>query len=163
MYVFHPPGSWEFTELAEPPDLATLQSLVGGYIEAVPSWTLMKPLDKLTGRPDRPIVSCVGYCDEEGKLRGGKPVNTRATIEWDFGLRQLKDHRGQQVLPHGLSDPKTGRATDYLVGDIVVLIGDEEFMFAHVADPPEEGEERDPEWWPYGEFIPWEGDDDAQV
>ena len=163
IYVLVPQAAWWRAELTEPPSLARLQELVGGYIEAVPHWTLFKPLADIPGEKARGrAVSCVAYCDEEGKLNGKLP-NTRATIEWDLGLRQLMDERGQQVMPDGLCDPRSGAPSDYLVGQVVVVIGDEDFMFAHVAEPPEEGEERDPEWWPYGEFIPWRGDDDGEV
>jgi hypothetical protein len=55
-------------------DLATLQSLVGGYIEGVYGYR----------RPDATLADAprlVFYCNEEGKLRN-LPVNRLATSLW---------------------------------------------------------------------------------
>ena len=155
IYVFRAPSEWEVIELTEPPLLERLQQLVGGYLEAVPQWCLFRPLaNTVVGDPTRPFVSCVAYCNEHGKLNGDV-TNTRATIEWDFGLRQLRDRYNNPVFPSGLVDPRSGGPSDYLVGTVVVVIGDTEFMEHHVADPEEWGE--GPEyWWQYGEFIPME-------
>lgn len=53
---------------------------------------------------------CVAYCDEEGKMKG-KPVNARATLDWA-----------------GASPVNS--LGDVLVGNVVVLMGDKEFMDA---------------------------------
>lgn len=153
IYVFHAPSSWEVIELTEPPLLERLQQLVGGYIESVPEWHLFRPLaNTIVGDPTRPFCSCVAYCDENGKLNGHLH-NSRATIEWDFGLRQLRDRYNNPVFPSGLIDPRTGGPSDHLVGTVVVVIGDEAFMKEHVVGPDDEDEMGD-EWWPYGDFIP---------
>lgn len=51
----------------------------------------------------------VAYCNEDGKLKG-LPVNEQATRFWGYALRP--------VMP----------LFDVLVGDVVVLTGDEEFL-----------------------------------
>lgn len=53
---------------------------------------------------------CVAYCNEEG-IRLGLPMNRRATFEWYAAMLPLT-------------------TTDYLKGDIIILIGDKEFMDA---------------------------------
>jgi hypothetical protein len=54
---------------------------------------------------------CIAYCDEDGKMKG-KPLNITACNLWDAALK-------------GRS-----RAGDFLVGTIVILTGDREFMEA---------------------------------
>jgi hypothetical protein len=52
---------------------------------------------------------CVAFCNEEGKLRGLQP-NSKATVMWEF------------------INGKSPR--DCLVGPVVILTGDKEFMEA---------------------------------
>jgi hypothetical protein len=84
-------------EITEAPDYRELQSLVGGYIEAVPAWYAYK------GEP------CAVFCNEEGKLEG-LATNVRATFAWYAAAG--------------------GDLGDVLVGDVVIIQGDDELMRA---------------------------------
>jgi hypothetical protein len=84
----------------------------GGYLEHVPSFDTIEH--------DGKLHRCHAFCDEHGKLdyRPGKPLphqpdppNERATLLWMLALRR----RG--YIP-----------SDFLVGQIAVIIGDAEFM-----------------------------------
>jgi len=97
------PDSVSVTELTAPPELEALQHAVGGYIEQVPwfHWFIGVP--------------CVAFCNEEGKLRK-LLYNEVATLAWTAAV--MHDH---------------GRLSgfcDRLVGPVVVLTGDREFMEA---------------------------------
>lgn len=85
----------------------------GGYIEKVPGFDYIM-IDNVTHH-------CVALCDEDGK-RKEMPVNKRATILWDAALK-MRGHPGLIVAA-------TGQIADVLVGPIVVLYGDKEFMEA---------------------------------
>ena len=102
------------SEHAVPPGLDALQKAVGGYIETVP---LFETFSMHGSEPHR----CVAFCNEDGKANN-LLVNKAATRAWDRAMI----HGGHQPL----IDPKTGRCQDILVGDIVVLIGDAEFLGA---------------------------------
>jgi hypothetical protein len=82
-----------------PPSLADLQTLVGGYIEPVP--LLHHYVTRAGLRP------CIAYCNEDGRLVG-LPVNATATGMWSESVPQLRHQP--------------------LLGTIVVLTGDAEFM-----------------------------------
>lgn len=73
----------------------------GGYLEAVPYF------NKIAW--DTEVHRCVAFCDEEGKLKG-LPINNRANVLWTNAV-------GEYV-------------SDVLVGDVVIVWGDEEFMSA---------------------------------
>lgn len=88
------------------PTLEELQAEVGGFIEAPPFFDSMD----LAGTRYHAVV----YCNEEGKLRRLDP-NAFATIAW---LDAAMQH-GQAV-------------DDVLCGDVVILLGDKEFL--HGAD-----------------------------
>jgi len=107
-------GTIKTTPMTEPPDLVTLQEAVGGYIEAVP---LFHTIER-----DGKVHNCVVMCNEEGKLARPQPlpVNESATLLWDTAIRRT----GRGSL---FSD---GKPADVLVGNIVVLYGDNEFMEA---------------------------------
>jgi hypothetical protein len=75
---------------------------VGGYIEKVPGFDVVS----LDGENH----DCFALCNEEGKLRG-LPRNDAATQAWWFA-----------VAPNVLRD--------VLVGNVIVLYGDDEFMEA---------------------------------
>lgn len=93
-------------EFAAPPTLEFLQGAVGGYIEQVPQFDNIRLGER--------IERCVAFCNETGKL-DGLPFNAAATEAWE------------QALPTGLRD-KAGQWLDFLVGPIIVVAGDAEFM-----------------------------------
>lgn len=103
----HKNGPKEVHELDAPAKLELLQGAVGGHIEAVPGWNTVEH-DGLTRE-------CVAFCNEEGKLMS-LPLNVQATFLW---------HRA--LPPPGLMKPD-GSTADVLVGTIIVLYGDAEFM-----------------------------------
>lgn len=98
------------TKLTKPPDVALLHETLGGYLELVPGFRSI--------RIDGDWKRCVAFCNEDGK-REPLDVNNWATIQWDSALR----HNGHP----GLTTPD-GQRYDYLVGNVVVLTGDPEFM-----------------------------------
>lgn len=81
------------------PSLGYLQRAVGGYIELIPLFE--KFLD------GGQMVPCVAYCNEDGKVNG-LCLNRLATLLWFSAAGR----------PLG----------DFLVGDVVIVYGDEEFM-----------------------------------
>lgn len=91
----------------KPPALKELQAAVGGYIEQVPGFTKIIL--------DNEELGCAVFCNEHGKLKG-LPPNELATHHWRVSL--LK--RG--VYPEQMND--------VLVGDVLVVYGDKEFMGA---------------------------------
>lgn len=107
------PHTWEPTirELTGEPPLDDVKAAMGdGWLELVPGFV------SITVRGRR--MSCVAFCDEDGK-RKQMPTNGPATILWDHSLREhghpgLKDHAAHWI--------------DWLVGPVVVLAGDGEFM-----------------------------------
>jgi hypothetical protein len=88
--------------------LDDLQAGVGGSIEAVPYWDSFE----IDGQTYRAVV----WCNEEGKLEG-LPRNTCMTGMWDKVLAEKN-----------MSRFRDGAELDYLVGSIVVTLGDDEFM-----------------------------------
>lgn len=80
------------------PALNDLQEAVGGYLETIPFFTSFE------GAP------CIAFCDEEGKLKR-KFTNVQASQLWASSLAE----QGR-------------RPWDILVGDVIVITGDEEFM-----------------------------------
>lgn len=103
--TLNPDGQGVIVQFDAPVSLETLQSAVGGYIEVVPGLDRIQPPDKLGG-----TVPCVAFCNEEGKLNG-LPYNERATKAWADCLNVSLDDIG-----------------DMLVGPVIVLYGDGEFM-----------------------------------
>ena len=113
MLVFHPhEREPEVREIDWAPmsELERLQWLKdgigGGYIELVPYFNFIRHDDE----PRR----CVAWCDEDGR-RKELPYNPIATGWWDINMRR---NAGCSCQP------------DYLVGQIAVVFGDEEFMEA---------------------------------
>lgn len=99
MVVLRTDGTVEAKDLTQAEGiLPDLQEGVGGYIETVPAF------DTYCDEEGH-LHGCVALCNEEGKLKQ-LPVNERATILW---RRQCA-------------------TSDVLVGDVVVLYGDAEFM-----------------------------------
>jgi len=90
------------------PTLEQLKAHIPGWLEKVPGFSL----DRHDGRWRK----CVALCDEEGKLKG-LPVNEQATIRWRIAQLRTKP---QNMAP----------LNDVLVGPVVVLYGDREFMEA---------------------------------
>lgn len=86
--------------------LPWLKQTLGGYIEAIPYWTTFRTEDKK-------LVSCMAFCNEEGKLME-LPFNGRATLWW---YEAVQREFGSEA-----------RMNDVLVGPVVVVYGDREFM-----------------------------------
>lgn len=80
-------------------------ALNGGLLETVPF------LESITINGEK--HSCIAFCDEEGKLKN-LPVNLLGNFYWDAALKE----RGLTLK----------QMQDILVGPIVVLYGDDEFM-----------------------------------
>jgi hypothetical protein len=100
-------GAPAVTVVDGPPTLELLKEAIGGgHLEVVPYFDSFRHAGA--------SLRCVAFCDEDGK---GKrlPFNAVATELWD---RVLRSTRG------------TGCAPDYLVGQIAVVYGDDEFMEA---------------------------------
>ncbi len=91
------------------PSLEELQAAVGGPIQRVPQFNKYQAR-QADGRylPKE----CMVYCHENGKMLGLE-ANNKATSLWNECLRA-----GFNVHDNA----------DYLVGDIVILYGDVEFM-----------------------------------
>ena len=100
----------EFDRAASLPQLKT--AIGGGHLEVVPRFNSIEY--------EGEVRSCIAFCDEDGKYKN-LPTNNRATLAWQTALRRT----GHQ----GLLDAR-GRAVDWLVGDIAIVFGDDEFMEA---------------------------------
>ena len=90
-------------EITSPPSLKFLQSSVGGFIESVPFF------GKVVLGEDQSL-RCRAFCNEEGKIRG-LPYNEKATHLWYESMGETYE-----------SYP------DILVGDVVIICGDEELL-----------------------------------
>src|SRR5262245_10251427 len=111
-----PDGSESIREVEGEPTLEILQEAIGGgLIEVVPGFTSYRPDDR-SGR----IVTCVAFCDEEGKIEG-QTINSKATMHWQRAL-MTGGHPG-------LIGP-SGQLVDHLVGKIAIVWGDAAFMRA---------------------------------
>ena len=84
------------------PSLEFMQERVGGYIEPVPFFTQYRG------------QRCVAFCDEHGKQKG-LTINEAANALW-------------AMCPVPSPFVPAVSAGDVLVGPVVVLFGDEEFM-----------------------------------
>jgi len=87
-------------EKTEPPTLDEWQAACGGYVQKIPGLQSCRPLIGSVAR-------CVALCNEDG-LSLRLPVNRVATALW-----------------HGTA-PRF--STQTLVGNVIVLTGDDEFM-----------------------------------
>lgn len=92
--------------------LDNLRTLVGDDIEQVPYFNRVA----VSGE----VVPCVAFCGENGKAKN-LPVNRRATLVWRVALSQRND------IPPLMA---TVLREDVLVGDVVIAVGDKEFMEA---------------------------------
>jgi hypothetical protein len=86
-------------EVATPDIYIKLRHVVGGYIEQVPYFNTFVWHKKK--------VKCFAFCNEEGKLND-LPINNRATFYWLNAVGRPID--------------------DVLMGDVAVVIGDDEFL-----------------------------------
>jgi hypothetical protein len=112
MLVIPPDGRLTVTEFTGPIDLPSLSKAVGGYIEVVPHFDSFMHAGALR--------RCVAFCDEDGK-RKELPLNGWACVAWDAALRRHPEFEGFDLS-------KRPSSTDYLVGPVVVLYGDDEWM-----------------------------------
>ena len=108
-------------EFSEPPTLQFLQNAVNGYLEVVPGFDTLarRHFDDEAANSFRrygDVARCVAFCNEESKLRNLQ-YNGRATELWQLALRRARPRSTQLFF-------------DYLVGDVVILTGDDEFMAA---------------------------------
>lgn len=97
--------------LEKPTLEAFKQGIGGGRIETVPY------LDRMFIEGEWREV--VAFCDEDGKHKR-LPVNKQATLIW----AQILDNKGMTLRD------EEGDFLDMLVGPIIVLYGDKEFMEA---------------------------------
>lgn len=107
------------------PTLEQLQEAVDGYIERVPYFDTIDVSGVVCG--------CVAYCNEDGKNLN-LPMNLGATRAWHHALQRILDKDGKRVYPHGLFSKDGGQAgnpVDLLVGSVIVVAGDAEFMRRH--------------------------------
>jgi hypothetical protein len=103
------------TELTKTPELEQLQKIVGGWIELVPYFQTIEHGGKLR--------NCRVLCNEEGKLARPEPlpVNELATELWWKALARAGGRN--PARPIAFAGDR-----DVLVGNIIVLFGDDEFM-----------------------------------
>jgi hypothetical protein len=105
-------GTETVTEVTGEPKYELIKEAIGGgSLEVVPFFSRYVHKDRW--------VSCVAFCDEEGKLHG-LPFNQHATEHWEKSLK-ANGHPGLIV---------NGGLVDHLVGKIAILYGDEAFMRA---------------------------------
>jgi hypothetical protein len=107
MYVFKPGDDQpKVIEIVGPATLDWLKRhLDGGFLEAVPGFNWF-------GEPGKhENTRCVAFCDEEGKNKG-LPYNEEATVRWCDAI-------GMNITE-----------IDHLVGPVIVLVGDDEFLDA---------------------------------
>jgi len=85
-----------------------IHELIGGFLERVPQFDSIEyPMGS------RVRHRCVAFCNEDGK-RLQLTSNTLADVYW--AMSQLKDHTDEMI------------AKEWLVGNVVVIFGDQEFM-----------------------------------
>jgi hypothetical protein len=101
--TYHPNGAVETVPIRNTrPSLDFLQTCVGGCIEIVPYFNSI-------GQGDT-AVPCVAFCNDLGKIQK-LPHNNPATHLWRAAQAREKVE-----------------IADYLVGNVVVITGDEELM-----------------------------------
>lgn len=102
-------GDTELREFDRPPTLEELQAGVGGYLEVVPFFNSIDYGGS--------VLNCVAFCNEQGKFEY-LPINDRATATWELALKR----HGQKLRD------EHDAMMDFLVGPVIVLFGDREFM-----------------------------------
>lgn len=90
-------------------ELDDLRAGVGGYIEIVPYFNTIGYAGV--------VMDCIAFCNEYGKIENMR-LNAQATMAWDMALKRV----GRSLLR------TTGQPADYLVGNIIIIFGDKEFM-----------------------------------
>jgi hypothetical protein len=116
LLIYGSGGDVTARELKQVPELQELREGVGGSVEQVP---MFRTINR------RGIVcDCLAFCEEDGRAKG-RAVNPVATMLWDLALRRAR-------IGNGLRDSE-GRVRDYLVGDVIVVLGDAEFLAATVG------------------------------
>lgn len=94
-------GKQTLKEFRKPPSLAEIKAeLEGGFLELIPYFT------EFTVKGTQ--AACIAYCDEEGKIKR-LPRNPVAQTLWEKACRRTITE-------------------DLLVGPVVILWGDIEFM-----------------------------------
>jgi hypothetical protein len=102
-----PHGRLTAQDIDGPPTLEMLKDGIGGgYIAPVPYFTSIMHEGELR--------ECRAFCDEDGK-RKQLAMNVEATKLWDIAMRAAT---------------RCGCSPDFLVGQVVVVMGDSEFMEA---------------------------------
>lgn len=110
MIIITPQGERITKPRESTPTLEWLKDGIGGgYIELVPGFTTIIHQGK--------IARAVVFCDDEGKNKN-MPINIEATKLWDEALRRS----GRPGLF------QHGRPVDVLVGQIAIVVGDNEFL-----------------------------------
>jgi hypothetical protein len=95
--------------IASPPEVEDIRTILSGPLQLVPNFNNVLYGDK--------TQTCIAYVNENGKLTNAA-FNQAATAEWERAL-----NRQSQSLRRN-----DGVIVDYLVGPVVVLFGDDEFM-----------------------------------
>lgn len=106
LMIFRPDKLYpEIRTVEKAPDLDMLKDGIGGgYIEVVPYFSTIEHNGQ--------IYRCIAFADEDGK-RKNLDLNAHATALWNRAMRKAVG---------------CGCAPDYLVGQILVVFGDEEWM-----------------------------------
>jgi hypothetical protein len=107
LFIVRQNGDIETRSIDRPPTAEELREIVSGYIEMIPYWTHLSVASKNIDS------DCVGFCDSDGKTIGNKLSNELATAIWEVDLNRK-----------GMS----AKGRDYLVGDIVLVWGDQELL-----------------------------------
>ena len=102
MTILKVDGTKAVVDYDKPIQLDDIQKAVGGWIELVPDF------DTYEGK-----TGAVAFCNEEGKLKN-LPVNDKATEAWAASI----------------GEGDAASLGDALVGDVVVIEGDDDFMAA---------------------------------
>jgi len=113
LLIYGSGGDVTARELKQIPESEELRECVGGSVEQVPMFETINRHGM--------VCDCVAFCEEDGKAKG-RPVNPVATMFWDLALRRAQ-------VGSGLRDSK-GSVRDYLVGDVIVVVGDAELLAA---------------------------------
>ena len=113
MLIISANGITRLVETNEAPTLDFLKlGLNNGMLEVVPLFTSIEHEGKR-------IKNCVAFCDEEGKIKN-LPYNETATEKWQAALTE----QGRSLFDMKMT------TVDFLVGPVIVVWGDKEFMEA---------------------------------
>lgn len=102
----------EIQPLHEPPELDVLNKILDGPIEYISGFNSIAY--------GRELKECIAYVNETGKIREPRlKLNAAATLAWEDALNR-----------NGKTLQGTSALLDHLVGNVIVLFGDKEFMQA---------------------------------